>query len=374
MIWRWVLIGVGVITVMAGSLVLSEHAFANEKDETWVCKLVSLQGRVLVKRQKDPDWQPAQLSQTLFAGDHIRVEANSRAGIVLSNDAVLRLDQNTTLVFTQIEQPSTFIIRLLKGAANFFSRRPRSLKILTPFVNGVVEGTEFFVAVDAGQTRIDLFEGRIRAENPFGELQLAKGQGAVASEGSAPRRSVLVRPRESMQWALYYPPVLALGPEQVPETLETSLTLFNQGRISEAIDAMSRIEAHDRDARYFTLQAALLLHVGRVRAARDDIQRALALDPESGDAMALLAIVDVVQNRQPDALAAARQAIEKSPRSAAAHIALSYAQQAGFILSEALQAAQAAVTYAPQNGMAWARLAELQLSTGALGKGKPTLT
>jgi tetratricopeptide (TPR) repeat protein len=353
---------------MAGPLALSEHAFADNKDKAWASKVVSLQGRVLVKRHGDDDWQPARLSQALFGGDSIRVEANSRAGIVLSNDAVLRLDQSTTLMFTQIEQPATFIFRMLKGAASFFSHRPRSLKILTPFVNGVVEGTEFFVRVDTDQTRIELFEGRVRAENPYGELQLAKGQGAVASEGSAPQRMALVRPRESVQWALYYPPVLVLGPDQASEALETALTLFNQGRISEAIDASSRVEPHARDARYFVFHAALLLHVGRVHAALGHIERALVQDPDNGDAVALQAIINVVQNRQPDALAAALLAVQKSPRSAAAHIALSYAHQAGFSLSEALQAARAAVTYAPENGTAWARLAELQLSTGELSQ------
>jgi tetratricopeptide (TPR) repeat protein len=351
---------------MAGSLVLSEYAFANNEDKAWVSKVVSLQGRVLVKRRDDNDWKPARLSQALFAGDSIRVQANSRAGIVLSNDAVLRLDQNTTLVFTQIEKPSTFIFRILKGAASFFSHRPRSLKILTPFVNGVVEGTEFFISVDTEQTRIELFEGRIRAENPFGELQLAKGQGAAASEGSPPQRRALVRPRESVQWALYYPPVPTLGLDQASEALESSLTLFNQGRISEAIDALSRVETHARDVHFFVLHAALLLNVGRVHTAMGNIERALVLDPDNGDAAALQAIINVVQNRQSDALAAAQQAVQKSPRSAAAHIALSYAHQASFALSEALQAAQAAVTYATKNGTAWARLAELQLSTGAL--------
>jgi tetratricopeptide (TPR) repeat protein len=351
--------------------ILGEHvqAFADDRGSPWVSKVISIQGRVTAKRRGQTGWQPVKLNDTLFAGDRIQVEANSRAGIVLSNDAVLRLDQNTTLVFTEIEKETTFIFKLLKGAANFFSRRPRSLKILTPFVNGVVEGTEFFVQVDEDQTRIDLFEGRIRAENQYGEIQLAKGQGALATADSAPQRQILVKPRESVQWALYYPPVLALGPGEVSDELQASLVLSDQGRFPEAIDTLEQIPESDRDARFFTYRAALLLHVGRVIQARGDIEQALALDPNSGDALSLHAVIAVVQNDKDRAMIAALKAVKNNPRSAAAQMALSYAHQAAFDLPEALEAAQAATSHSPESGTAWARLAELRLSTGKLDKG-----
>ncbi|MGD9215324.1 MAG: FecR domain-containing protein, partial [Desulfobacteraceae bacterium] len=133
---------VGIALFFWGHGIVGEHtmAFADDNTKPWVSKVISIQGHVTAKRRGRTGWQPVKLNDTLFAGDRIRVEANSRAGIRLTNDAILRLDQNTTLVFTEIEKETTFIFKLLKGAANFFSRRPRSLKILTPFVNGVVEG------------------------------------------------------------------------------------------------------------------------------------------------------------------------------------------------------------------------------------------
>jgi tetratricopeptide (TPR) repeat protein len=344
----------------------ASNAFAQDTDRSWVTKIISVQGRVVAQRKNETGWQTVKVNDTLFAGDRIRVEANSRAGIVLSNDAVLRLDQNTTLVFTEIKKEMTFIFRLLKGAANFFSRRPRSLNILTPFANGVVEGTEFYVQVDLEKTRIDLFEGRILAENQYGQLQLAKGQGAVATAHSAPQRRVLVQPRDSVQWALYYPPVPALGPDDVSSELQASLAAFNQGRPLEALNALQQVEEDARDTRFYIHRAALRLHVGRVSMAENDIRQALTLEPENGQALALRAIISVVQNRKAEGMDAARQAVQRSPASAAAHIALSYAHQAGFDLANAVDAARAAVAQSPENGTAWARLAELRLSTGQL--------
>lgn len=369
MAYRRAIIGVVVLLLLAGFQGQRNEAFAQRSEKDWICKVISVQGRVLVKRQGEAGWQAVGLNDTLSAGDQIRVEANSRAGIVLSNDAVLRLDQNTTLVLTGIEKETTFIFKLIRGAANFFSRRARSLKIFTPFVNGVVEGTEFYVRVDADQTRIDLFEGRILAQNPHGELHLVKGQGAVALAGSAPRRYLLVQPRDSVQWALYYPPVLVLGPEAVPDELKKPLKLYNQGQTLEAVHQLEQFEESVRDTKFFALRAALLLHLGRISQARDNIRQALAADPDHAEALALQAVIAVVQNRKAQALKTAQRAVQANPRSAAAQMALSYAQQAGFDLTGALKTVQAAVKYAPDNGTAWARLAELRLCAGELDQG-----
>ena len=366
-IWivKWVLVVVAAGIIGAPGLIA-----AGEPDAAgWVSKIISLQGTVRVKRQGQTRWQPVILNDTFFAGDQIRVEGDSRAGIVLSNDAVMRLDQNTTLIFTEIEQRRTFIFKLLEGAANFFSHRPRSLKILTPFVNGVVEGTEFFVRVSDGQTRIDLFEGRILAENEHGVLYLAKGEGAVAHAGKAPQQTLVVRPRESVQWAMYYPPVLALDPGIGPAQMRQALELSDEGQTAQALAQLEAIAPESRDATFFVCRAAILLHVGRIEKARVDLRQALAMAPENGDALALQAIVAVVLNRMDEAVDMARQAVRRAPRSASAHIALSYAYQGRFKLSEALDEAQAAVLQTPGSALAWARLADLQLSIGALDKG-----
>ncbi|WP_162458914.1 TonB-dependent receptor domain-containing protein [Desulfosarcina ovata] len=342
---------------------------ADESNAGWVSKMVSLQGRVRVRRKGETVWQPVLLDDTFFVGDQIYVEANSRAGIRLVNDALLRLDQQTMLIMTEIEQPSTFFIRLIKGAVHFFSHRPRSLKIITPFVNAIIEGTEFFVRVDPDQTRIDLFEGRILAENPYGSLQLVPGQGAVALAGRAPQFQVLVRPRDSVQWALYYPPIPALSPDERSTDINAALSLANQGRIPEALTRLEDLEPQARSARFFVLRAALLLCVGRVVEAGSDIRRALEVDPASGNALALQSVIAIVQNRNADALRLAREAVRLAPRSAAAQIALSYALQADLDLPGALEAARNATAQVPGDGVAWARLAELRICVGELDKG-----
>lgn len=355
--------------MIAGFYWMPQTSWAEDTAHPWVGRVVSIQGHVLAKRHGRDDWLPVRLDDTFFFGDRIRSEANSRAGVVLSNDTVIRLDQNTTLAFAKIEQPDTFFMKLLKGAAQFFSRWPHRLTIATPFVNGVIEGTEFFVRVDDEQTQIDLFEGHLRAVNEFGELTLTKGNGALATAGQPPLSRVLVHPRDSVQWCLYYPPILAVESHTGLDALTESMALYEQGQAAAALNAMEKIEEDRRDSRFFAYRAGVLLNVGRVVQAHKDIQRALSLDAANGDALALEAIIAVVQNRKLDAARSAQKAVQIDPRSAAAQIALSYVEQADFNLPAAAAAAQNAVTHDPGNAIAWARLAELRLSSGQLDKG-----
>lgn len=214
------------------------------------------------------------MNDTFCAGDQVRVAANSRAAFVLSNEALLRADQNTNLVFSGIEQaPSeTLLLKILNGVAHFFSRRAHSLKIATPFVNGTVEGTEFLVQVDQDKTLMALFEGRLRLENSQGSLLLAARQAVTAVAGQPPRSYLMAHPREAVQWALYYPPILSMGvagPESaggqgVKQKIADARDALDLGKPN---DALTLLESLD-DLAVFVPRAALRLQLGQTDQVR----------------------------------------------------------------------------------------------------------
>jgi tetratricopeptide (TPR) repeat protein len=319
-------------------------------------------------------WQPVRLDDTYCPGDRIRVQDHSRAAIVLPNEAILRLDQKTTITFTGLEKGPISLLDLLSGAVHFFSRIPRSLKVLTPFVNAAVEGTEFFVRVEPTQTFLSVFAGRVAATNQAGSLALVSGQAAIAPADQAPTLRVVVRPRDAVQWALYYPPILDYRPADFQgETawqarVRRSIQFYRQGDLPMAFASIMDMPEDIREPRFFTYRAVLRLSVGRVDEARADIDRALELDPRHSPAVAVRSVIAMAQNDKTEALRLARTAVELDPTSAAARVALSYAQQADFDLKGALANLQEAVKLAPDNGLAWARLAELWLSFGDLDK------
>ncbi|MGD9228514.1 MAG: tetratricopeptide repeat protein, partial [Desulfobacterales bacterium] len=314
-----------------------------ENCEKRVATVVSVQGSVEVQRAGETQWQTVKLNDTFCPGDKIRVNERSRAGLTLVNQPVLRLDQNTSITLGGVKEKQTSVVELARGALHFFSRVRRNLEVLTGFVNAGVEGTEGFISVEKDRTFISIFDGQVLASNAVGSLTLTSGQSAVAEAGKAPVLRVVVRPRDAVHWALYYLPVLYVPPGESPKE-----DLGDPG--------------------FLTYRASRLLAVGRVNAAKADIQRALSLNPMYSDAYALQATIFVVQNEREKALGSAKKAVETGPNSATAHIATSYARQADFDLEGARASVEEAVRLDPNNALAWARLAELWSSLGRLGR------
>jgi len=359
------------LVLAMAALLAAPGAAAAADCADWVATAVSVQGAVEVRRAQAAAWEPAALGDRYCPGDALRVRARSRAAVVLRNDAVLRLDQNTTITFASAREEPTTWIELLRGTLHLFSRLRRGLMVTTAFVNALVEGTEFWVEVGDDQATVKVAEGRVVAENPAGRLVLASGQSAIARAGQAPAPYVVVSPRGAVQWALYYPAVASFRPEEFADpAVRASAEAYRRGDLREAVEALEALPPDVTDPRVLTYRAALLLSVGRADEARADLERALARDPRDARALALLAAVALGVNDEAEATRRAREAVQADPNSAAARVALSYAEQARFDLRAALRNAEAAVRLEPENALAWARLAELQLAFGRVKDAK----
>jgi tetratricopeptide (TPR) repeat protein len=327
---------------------------------------------VEVQRAGQTQRQPVKLNDTFCAGDRIQVLERSRADLALVNQPVLRLDQNSTITLGGVREERTSLIELVRGAVHFFSRLPRNLEVNTAFVNAGVEGTEGLIEVEADRALITIFEGRVLASNQAGSLALASGQSAVAERGQAPVLRTVVRPRDAVQWALYYPPVTYFRPEDFQGgepwqgMVRNSVDAYTKGDYQGAFEAIRGAPPDIREPRFFAYRAQLLLGVGRVDEASKDIERALSLNPNYSDALALQSIIAVVQNDKERALGVAQKAVAADSKSASALIAQSYAQQANFDLEGARTSLEQAVQVSPNDALAWARLAELHMSFGRL--------
>lgn len=355
---------VGVLA-QAGFSVLASVAFAEDCTSP-VGTLVSVQGSVEVQRSGATDWRPIGLGGSLCAGDVLRIGERSRIEASLVNQVKIRGDQNTTLKLISAPEERISWLDLFSGGAYFFSRQPRSLNVNTPFVNAAVEGTEFQIRVVADHTDIGVFNGSVLARNSFGEATLRSGRSSIATAYAAPTDVLTIRPFDAVQWALYFPPVLASPPADLalPMALREAIELADQGRTAEAFQRFAKVPDADRDATFYLYRAQTLLSVGRVDEAEADLRQVLARDPDNALAYGVLAVIAVSRNEQADALRLAQHAVELAPSSAAAKIALSYAEQSRFQIEAARDALQQAVADEPENALAWARLSELWLMLG----------
>ena len=314
-----------------------------EVSKALVGHAVSLQGIIEIRRAGYDTWAPVKTKDAFMVGDTVRVGARSRADIALVNETVIRLDQNTTITFSGPEEEGFSLLELIRGAFYFLTNRPRTLKVATPFVNGAVEGTEFYLMVDADKTLMTIFKGRVALTNNAGTLTIREGQSAIALANQPPEIYIVAKPRDAVQWTLYYPPVLNC----TQADLQTALP---------------------SDPRTFTCKASQLLAVGRVDEAQPDLDRALVLAPDYGPALAMKSIIALVQNDKSHAMELAKRAVQADPQSASSWIALSYAQQASFDLEGAKKSVEHALKVEPENALAWSRLSDLWLSLGYLDK------
>src|SRR5688572_480370 len=198
------------LVLAAGVLAFAHAAKAQEACEPVVAQVVSFQGHIEIQRAGTTSWmRVVRLDTRLCQGDRLRSGARSRAALLVSGQALLRVDQGTTLGLRT--SPDEVRVEFDSGAVYSISRFPRRYRIITPFVNAGVEGTEFLVTLGRDQAEIAVYEGRVAAEDRVGEpgagQVLQSGQAARFARGAAPAVRALVNPTDAVQWALYYPPL-----------------------------------------------------------------------------------------------------------------------------------------------------------------------
>ncbi|HNH51988.1 MAG TPA: FecR domain-containing protein [Nitrosomonas sp.] len=339
-----------------------------------LAQLASVQGELWIDVLGTGQWQLVDQAQLLCEGSRIKVGANSRASLLLPNNILLRLDEGTVLTLKGIAANEPTLLDLLKGFIHFLSRTPTRLEITTPIANAGPEGTEFALKVDDQAASLWVYEGSVKFFNPQGSLQLNPGEAAQALLGQAPHTQLDVKPLDAVQWALYYPAIIdpRVIEQQLPQTLQAtvreSLEHYRQGNTFEALAALETLDQNTLSAQLLTYRAGLYLTLGRVAEARHDIAQTLQLQPNDSEAYALQAIITVVQNDKVAALQLAEQAINADRTSPTARLALSYAYQAHFQIEEALASVEEALRLDGKNALVWARLSELQMSTGYLDR------
>ncbi|WP_170161126.1 FecR domain-containing protein [Methylocaldum marinum] len=335
--------------------------------EQWAARLVSAQGRVEIKPSGKPSWEPAMSEETFCPGDKIRTLARSRASLLLPNQTYIALDQDTIVVFSDGKAEAPSWLELLTGALYARSRTSKPLDIRTPYINAAIKGTEFLIKAGPEGGQVTVFEGEVETSNTKGQVVLKDGQTAVAALGEAPRLALDLRPEDSVQWALYFPPLVDYAALQArvrdPHVAE-ALRLYADGDIVEALAALDRVPDARRDVDFAALYAGLLLSVGRV----DEAEPLLAAQARGAKAPAaidaLRAVIALARNRKPEALDLANRAVQTDPAAASGWMAQSYARQAAFDLEGALASIDRAAALDRGDALVEARRAELLAGLG----------
>jgi tetratricopeptide (TPR) repeat protein len=336
--------------------------------------LVAAEALVEVRPAGAAAWIRVVPPYRLCEGDQVAVRSPGRAAVVLVNDVLVRLDQETTLNVMRVAAEAESELGLAQGVVHVISRFRQRFGVTTPFVNALVEGTEFTVESGPVGARVVVAEGRVRTRNERGEQSLVAGEGIEAVAGSPPV-AIPVRPLDAVRWAIHYPQIVwldaaalaALSPAQRDAAAQAQREMA-AARPAAALAILDGAAGDSPPLSLDALRVGVLLALGRVDAARARIERLAGRGDASIDA--LDAVIRVARNENDAALAAARRAIAADANAAAGHLALSYALQARREVAQALDAARDATRLAPDHPFAWARQAELELSLAQIDRGR----
>lgn len=336
------------LMVLLLACALGRIATAAEPCAPQVAQVVSMQGVIEIRRAGQTTWtRVEQLDAGLCQGDRLRAGTGSRAALLIHPQALIRVDQNTSIELHV--SPEETRVALDSGAVYSISRTPRQYRVITPYMNAGVEGTEFLATLGSNYADVAVYEGRVAVEDLVGERGaislLHDGQAARFARGTPAVVRILVNPSDAVQWALYYPPL-------------------DSGALEEFAGCEQRVAGARTSC--FVGRASALLRLGRVEEAERDIVAAESMSPGSTETLALASIIRLAKNAKAEALALAQRAVSQDGNSSRAFLALSYALQAAFKLEEALNAASRATELQPSNTVAHARRAELLLSLGRI--------
>ena len=330
--------------------------------------LLSIEGKADLAPAGTGNWTPATNNQVIHLGDKLRTDKFSRATIRSSKWGQVRVRESSLVT---IEPPREGgrrpLLNLLKGFFYFFNRdKAIEVDLQNRLASAATRGTEFQVAVaEDGRMEVSVFDGEVDLRNGLGSVTLFSGQQGVALPQQRPTRTSVVVALNVIQWCLYYPAVLDVDELALSDAeqsaLKDSLAAWRSGDLLKALQSYpeNRQPVTERERVY---RAALLLVVGETARAESLLPGA---DTASSFSNALRELIAAVQFESYNRVA--------PPVLATEWLAESYYRQsrAGVekqMLEGALEAAQAAVAAAPDFGLAWERLADLEFSFGRTSK------
>lgn len=287
----------------------------------------------------------------LCPNDEIRTGQIGRVAIRFdAKRTVIRLDGNSRAkisadVFVRAGGPEKADVSLFSGILYFLSSVRQKFRVETPYIVAGIEGTEALVATRPSDrlaitaVRQGVVDAYSQQEGPSSTLSVYAGEAAFTSANvefqkasianlPPPFRDLLIVSDSSVDWAVYYPPILL-----VPEA--------NRSRVRRAV---------------------YLMHTGDYDRAEQVLNAAAGTDPAT--TAALRTIIAVGRNRLGEAQHWAEVALHSGQDYAPAHVAASYERQANGDLATALKFAEQAARLAPEDPYAVARLAELQMTIG----------
>ena len=182
------------ITVLLLLLLTTSHflltdVHAAKKDVA--AMVTQVMGKMEVQREGKTTWERAKSGMFLYQGDKLRTAKKSKAAIMFSNGAEVKINQNTEFAIDISEPGKSDTVRINKGQGTCSLRAKKGgglrFSVKTPVAVVSVRGTEFDTDVsENGDTTVMVVKGIVQFENEYGSVEVKENQQATATGGNAP--------------------------------------------------------------------------------------------------------------------------------------------------------------------------------------------
>ncbi len=313
-------------------------------------EIVLLIGKGDLRESAAADWSPALEKQQVQGGSFVRTQANSQMALLMANRTQIRLNQNSQLEIKSSVESSQWegnAVKLNSGRA-WSQARPQTaqgdsdkmpkLKMETPSATMSIRGTDWEVEVGPdGRTQLVVLSGLVSMENELGSIEVGHGEAAVAEQGKAPVKLILLNPASRVQWVSSWRPQPSRWVGKEDKRYAAVVGIIETGDYAAALQALQPMTSQDAVAA--VLAADLLIFQGENEAAVTLLQAHASGSKANPLAAALLARAWVRTDHFPEAETLLDATLTINP----AHIELLLARGELMILQG--QAEQAKRTY-----------------------------
>ena len=280
------------------------QGFAVESDKP-AGRIISLSGTVTVNQSGIVT--PAKPFQSLDVGDIVTTGAASRAAILLRDESLIKLNENSQITIKNVpaaikpaSTDETEKTELGQDIGEMWVRtkdRVGELEIDTKSGSAAIRGTEFIIRADENKTLLTLVDGQAELSNSLGTILVAKNEQGESTPGSAPVKRVLTieETDNAVQWIFYWPQNLKFKENVQVTDLEVLTKNYNE---------------NPNEAEPKTLLGIKKLTSGKYEEALKLFDEANQTDPNSATNHLMRARALFVLHRQKEAIAAIDKAIE----------------------------------------------------------------
>lgn len=244
-------------------------------------EVVALTGQGDYRLPSGAQWSPASLKLQLPPQSQVRTGLASTMGLLLADQAQIKLGQNSVFQLRAIAGNSAGGTRLWLQQGKAWSQTKNAgigLTMQTPTMTAGIQGTDWLLEVNAdGSSTITVLSGLVAVSNEFGAVDVGKNETATALPGQPPVKRKLVSTADRAQWVTSH----ALLPGDFPEWADLLGKADDWSRhVPEYLQHLAQLRSTQPSVGAWLLAAELQAWAGDTAAARQLIGEGRARYPD----------------------------------------------------------------------------------------------